>query len=202
MADDTLTERLPLARGAVAGVAAYLGGYLLTYLVTSGSMEERLSGFNYVSTVFGGGSVAVWQGVGWQFYNAHFVSTRVTGFGGSRSINFIAESDGGAMVLLYLVPVALLAAAGLLVARQEGAEERSEAAEAGAAVVAGYFPLAVIGRFLFQYDGSIAPDLVTAVLLAGVVYPLAFGAVGGAAWTYVDSREASAQSESGEKRTE
>lgn len=202
MTDKTLIERLPLARGAVAGVAAYLGGYLLTYLATSSTMEERLSGFNFIVNVFGGEPIAVWQGVGWLFYNAHFVSTRVTGFGGSRSVNFIAESDGGAAVLLYLVPVAMLAAAGLLVARQDDATERSDAAEAGAAVAAGYFPLAVIGRFLFQYDGSVAPDLVTAVLLAGVVYPLAIGAAGGAAWTFVDSREESGQPEQGDERAE
>jgi len=42
----------------------------------------------------------------------------------------------------------------------------------------------VIGAFLFRYtvgDGSVAPDLITAVLLAGAVYPAVFGAIGGAA---------------------
>jgi len=44
----------------------------------------------------------------------------------------------------------------------------------------------VIGALLFRYsvgDGSVAPDLVTAVLLAGAVYPALFGAVGGAGAT-------------------
>ena len=188
MSDTSLVDRLPLAQGAGAGAAAYLLGYLVTYLTTSGSMEERLSGFNFIAELFGGETVAVWQGVGWLFYNAHLVETRTTGgLGGPRSVNFIAESDGGGTVLLYLVPVVLLIAAGLLVARWDGAEETADAATAGVTVVAGYLPLAIVGRFLFQYDGSVAPDIVTAILLAGAVYPLVFGAVGGAAWAALDT---------------
>lgn len=183
MTDQHSTDRPPVVRGAVAGVAAYLAGYLLTYLATSSTMEERLSGFNFVANVFGGEPIAVWQGVGWLFYNAHFVSTRITGgLTGTRSVNFIAQSDSSAAMLLYLVPVLFLLAAGLFVARQADATEPSEAATAGATVIAGYLPLAVVGRFLFSYDGSIAPDIVTAILLAGAVYPLVVGAVGGAAW--------------------
>jgi hypothetical protein len=184
MNDDSLTDRLPLVEGAVAGVSAYVFGYLVTYLATSGSMEERLSGFNFIAELFGGEPISVWQGVGWLFYNAHFVRTRATGgLGGPRSQNFIAASDGGAIVLLYLVPVVLLVGVGFVVARLAGADEAADAAAAGAAVTLGYFPLALIGRFLFSYDGSVAPDLVTALLLAGLVYPLIFGAVGGAAWS-------------------
>jgi hypothetical protein len=52
------------------------------------------------------------------------------------------------------------------------------------AVVAGYLPLAVVGVFAFTVSiesASAAPDLAPAVLLAGVVYPLVFGTLGGAA---------------------
>ncbi|MBP1986686.1 transporter [Halolamina salifodinae] len=186
MATDSLTERLPLAQGAAAGVGAYLLGYLITYLATSGSVEERLASFNFIADLFGGDTATVWQGVGWLFYNAHFVRTRATGgFGGPRSQNFIAASDGGAVVLLYLVPVILLLAAGLAVARLGSADDLADGAVGGATVVLGYLPLALLGRFLFDYDGSVAPDLVTAVLLAGLVYPLVFGALGGAAWSSI-----------------
>lgn len=42
-------------------------------------------------------------------------------------------------------------------------------------------PLAAgAGAFLLSYEGSVAPDIVTALLLAGLLYPLALGAVGGA----------------------
>lgn len=188
MSDSALLEKLPLATGAGAGAGAYLLGYLITYLWTSGSMEERLSGYNFLAELFGGETVTVWQGVGWVFYNAHFVATRITsGFGGTRSVNFIAESDGNGMVLLYLVPIVLLVAAGLVVARLDGADEPADAAAAGVTVVVGYLPLAILGRFLFQYDGSVAPDIVTAVLLAGAVYPLVLGAIGGALWGMLET---------------
>lgn len=181
MSDQSLSDRTPFVAGAGAGLVAYLLGYLVTYVAQRGSVEERLRGFNFVVELLGGEGISVWQAVGWLFYNAHLVTTRFEGgIGGPRSENFVG-GDGGATVLLYLLPVVLLLTAGALLARYEGVEEAADGALAGAAVVAGYFPLAVIGRFLFAYDGSVAPDLVTAILLAGLVYPLALGALGGAA---------------------
>lgn len=44
----------------------------------------------------------------------------------------------------------------------------------------GYLVPSVVGVFLFA-TGNVAPDAVTGILLAGVVYPLAFGAAGGVA---------------------
>lgn len=180
MSTNSLTDGLPLARGLGAGVGAYLLGYLVAYLALSGSVEERLEGFNFVASVFGGEPISAWQAVGWLFYNAHFVRTRAEGGFGTQSENFIAASDGGAAVVLYLLPIVLLAGAGALLARVASADDPQDGATAGATVVAGYLPVAVLGAFLFDYQGTIAPDLVTAVLLAGLLYPLVFGAVGGA----------------------
>ncbi|WP_053948253.1 hypothetical protein [Halolamina sediminis] len=179
MSTESTTEKLPFGAGAGTGVAAYLLGYLISYVWLSGSIEERLEAYNFIADLFGGEPIAVWEGVGWMFYNAHFVSTRIDGFGGTQSQNFIAGSDGGSIALLYAVPIVLLLAAGLLTARLADAEAPADGAIAGAAVAIGYFPLALLGRFLFSYQGSAAPDLVTAILLAGLVYPLVFGAVGG-----------------------
>jgi hypothetical protein len=121
------------------------------------------------------------------FYNAHAVDTRVPSLVGSaRLTNLISQADGGSLSLLYVVPPVLLIAAGFAVSRVVGATEPTDGAKAGAFVLAGYLPLAVIGAFLFRYtvgDGTIAPDLITAVLLAGMVYPAVFGAVGGAGAT-------------------
>ncbi|GAB3418743.1 hypothetical protein GCM10027435_19240 [Haloparvum alkalitolerans] len=180
MTERSLSDRVPLAAGAAAGAAAYLLGYLVTYVWQSGSVEERLQGVNFLADLFGSDPIPVWKAVGWLFYNAHFVRTRFEGgLGGPRSENFIAAAEGGSLALLYLVPVVLLVGAGLAVVALDGADEPADGALAGAAAVVGYLPLAVVGAFLFSYDGSIAPDAVTAVLLAGVVYPLALGAVGG-----------------------
>ena len=173
------------AFGAVGGAAAYVLGYLVTYVTQSGRVEEGLSGINFFADLFGGDTISVWRGVGWVFYNAHFVDVEVPALiGAARSVNFIAESDGG-FTYLYLVPPLLLLVSGVAIARAAGAATPVDGARSGALTVAGYLPLAVIGAFLFRYavgdGGSVAPTLVTAVLLAGLVYPALFGAVGGAA---------------------
>jgi hypothetical protein len=53
----------------------------------------------------------------------------------------------------------------------------------GTFVVTGYLTLAILGVVPFGHavgDGSIAPNAMTAVLLAGAIYPAVFGALGGA----------------------
>jgi hypothetical protein len=55
-----------------------------------------------------------------------------------------------------------------------------DAAVAGAAVAVGYGVLSLLGAFLFA-TSNVSPDPVTSVLLAGVLYPVVLGAVGGVA---------------------
>jgi hypothetical protein len=173
--------------GAVAGAAAYLLGYLFAYVTQASAVEDQLAGFNVFADLFGGDPIPTWQAVGWVFYNGHFVDTRVPSLvGGSQLTNLISQADGGSLSLLYVVPPVLLVVAGLVAGRVAGATEPVDGAKAGAFVLVGYLPLAALGAFLFRYsvgDGAVAPDLVTAVLLAGAVYPAVFGAVGGAAAT-------------------
>jgi hypothetical protein len=173
---------LPFVRGAVLGALAWLAGYLVTYLVTSGPIRDSaLRRF----VEFFGGEVPVWKVVGWVFFNAHFVDTIAEGpFGGAGS--FIGGEDGFT-TLLYLVPVLTLVAAGLVVAR--GTTDPAAAAQAGLTVAIGYFPLSAAGAFLFVVgaDNPVRPDLVTALLLAGVVYPVVLGAMGGLLSTLVSS---------------
>ncbi|WP_418286213.1 transporter [Halorubrum sp. DTA46] len=173
--------------GAVGGTVAYVLGYLFAYVTQRGRVEEQLQGFNFFADLLGGDPIPAWQGVGWLFYNSHFVETEIPSLvGGVRSLSLIAEADGGSLTLLYAVPPLLLIVAGLAAARVAGAVEPADGARSGAFVVAGYLPLAVIGAFAFRYsvgEGVVAPDLITAALLAGVVYPVAFGAIGGAVAT-------------------
>ena len=184
-ADGSLLEgpaRLQLPAAALGGVGAYLLGYLLTYRWQADEVEETLQGFNFVADLLGGDPIPAWQGVGWLFYNAHFVTTQVPGFGGPSSENFIAASDDGTLTLLYLLPPLLLLLAGLAATYAADVSETREALLAGPGVLAGYLPLAIAGVFLFSFsvgDGAVEPDLVTAALLAGIVYPLAFGSLGG-----------------------
>lgn len=170
--------------GAAGGVAAYVFGYLVAYVTQRERIDDELAAFNFVADLFGGDPIPSWQAVGWVFYNAHFVATEVPSLaGGARVENFIASADDGSLTFLYAVPVVLLLAAGFAASSLADAETPVDGASVGALVVAGYLPLAVVGAFAFRYavgEGTIAPDPVTAVLLAGVVYPAVFGAVGGA----------------------
>ena len=173
--------------GAAAGAAAYVLGYLFAYLTQRSAVESQLEGFNFFADLFGGDPIPTWKAIGWVFYNGHFVDTQIPSLvGGSQLTNLISQADGGSLTLLFVVPPVLLTLAGLAAGRVAGATEPADGAKAGASVLVGYLPLAVIGAFLFRYsvgDGTVAPDLVTAVLLAGAVYPAAFGAVGGAGAT-------------------
>jgi len=173
---------LPFGTGAIAGAGAYLFGYVLTYLLVGGEIRE--SGANQIAQAVGGQDVT-YQAVGWVFYNAHFVTTildlDVPVFGGTDAVNFIAQSDAFSPVL-YLLPVLLLVGAGLAVGRRTGTTgDVGDAAVAGASVVIGYLPLALAGTVLFTVtvdSSSGSPDLLLAAVLAGVVYPVVFGAIG------------------------
>ena len=179
--------------GAVAGAAAYVFGYLSTYVTQQNQVDEQLAGFNFLADLFGSDPIPAWQAVGWLFYNAHFVDTEIPSLVGSgRSLNLIAEADGGSLALLYVVPPLVLLVAGLAAGRLAGATTPVDGAKSGVLVLAGYLPLAVIGAFLFRYsvgDGSVAPDLITAVLLAGVVYPVVFAGAGGALSGLIANRD-------------
>ena len=189
---DRAVDRATAVRGAAGGVTAYLLGYVLVYAWQAPAVEESLRGINFVAELLGGETVPAWKAVGWLYYNAHVVATRVPALGGGdRSVNFIAQSEGGSLVVLYALVPLLLVLAGAAVARYEDADRVGSAAAAGAAVIVGYLPLAVVGAFAFAHafggDLRIAPDPVTAVALAGVVYPAFFGAVGGALWSWLSS---------------
>jgi hypothetical protein len=180
---DGAVRRTTLARGAIAGVGAWLLGYLVAYLWKSQAVSEALRGVGFVSELLGGEAIPAWKGVSWLFFNAHFVATRFpTITGGTQRTNFVT-GEGGSTAMLAL-PVAVLLGVGFVAAygRPGGALER---AKAGATVALGYLPLSVGAALVATHaigdtDAAIAPDLVTAVLLAGLAYPLAFGAVGGA----------------------
>jgi len=174
-------RHVPAGVGAAAGAAAYALGYLVTYVWQSASVRESLRGLNFVVELFGGDPIPAWKAVGWLFYNAHFAAfTNPTIAGGRASTNLIASGDAPA--LLYAVPVLLLVGAGAAVARLDDPPEPDDGALAGATVAVGYLLLALVGVVAFRAtrgDATIAVDPVTGVLLAGVVYPLLFGAVGG-----------------------
>jgi hypothetical protein len=181
--------RRSLRQSAVAGVAAYLAGYLLTAL------------FVLVDGVEFSGDAGWLRVVGWVFYAAHSVELRLTGAAGDSAATGTVDvfewgsqltnlTDAVPEVLYLAAPVAVLVGtASALVRRVPDA--RASAANAGAvgaSLLVGYLPLAVLGQLLFSqtetgFGGAtsltIGPDLLPSILAVGIVYPLICGVVGG-----------------------
>jgi hypothetical protein len=178
------TTRRGYAVGAVAVVAAFALAYVLVYATSIATVQNSM--LADLAGAFGEDR-PVWKLVGWVFFNAQFVTTTVTVdvpiFGGTSAVNFIAETDALSPVL-YVVPPALLAAAGVATARADGATDLGRALRVGPSVALGYLPLSVLGAFLFSISVGESsggfPTLVTAVVLAGVIYPVVFGGLGAA----------------------
>lgn len=169
----------PFVESGVAGTVVWVLGYVFTYLLVATDLES--SPLNRFVEFFEGES-ATYELVGWVFYNAHFVDISYSGirvFSPPRS--FIGGEDGFT-VLLYLIPPALLIAAGLAIGRYQGVTEPNAGAITGALVTPGYLILSIVGAFLFTVSvggASGAPDLIPAVFIAGLVYPAVFGSIGG-----------------------
>lgn len=183
-----------IAAGALAGVAATLFGYLSTGLVVSTEVERTFE------------SIPAWKAVGWYFYNAHFVdlavegSVSIGGVGGSGTQNLVVEADEGLVQWLYLAPpVGITLAGGALSRWIGGADGPVSGAARGALVIVGYLPLIAVGalgtahsveeEFLFvKASGTIEPQLLPAILIAGVLYPIVFGQLGGALAATIGNR--------------
>ena len=168
---------------AVAGLVAFGLGYVLVYALTISTVRESL--LTGVAEAFGEEG-ADWKIVGWLLFNAHFVTTTITvdlGFlgGGTDAVNFIAESDSLSSIL-YLIPPALLTAAGLAVARLDGATETARTLRLGPSVALGYLPASLVGALVFAIsigeNSGGSPDLLTGAVIAGVLYPVVFGTLG------------------------
>jgi len=165
----------PYGIGIASGLAAWLVGYLAFYLRYSG--EIRGSAAETALNAMSGGD-SVWAAVGWVFYNGHFVTTNVdVPVFGSSAMNFLR--DGA--VLPHLAAPVLLLLGGAVVGYAARTHGPGDAAVTGLLLVPGYLVLSTVGVFLFEVSGngaSVGPDPVTGILLAGLVYPAVFGAVG------------------------
>ena len=91
----------------------------------------------------------------------------------------------------YLVPILLLILAGFIVAMTiSQSNQTGKAVSAGATVFVGYFPLSIVGLFLFgssiEFPSfgqtatiTVGPDKLMGILFAGIVFPIVFGMIGG-----------------------
>jgi hypothetical protein len=177
-----VTRRSSLAASAGAGILAAAVSYLATYLLVNGKVRDLF-----------GNDVATWKGVAWYFYEAHLVnvqsSGRIGSFGGTDTLNLIAELDGATGNLLYVLPPLVLLAAGGLLAVRWNATDLGEAVVVGAPVTIGYGAIVGLGAVVAEVSDegsafgveattSTGPELLPAVVLGGVLYPLVFATAG------------------------
>jgi len=171
------TRRLALVVGALSGAGAFLAGYVLTWIL-AGTRAAQLT----VGGPFGS-SVPDWRAILWVFYDSHFVGTRtprIIGPGGDvGGAGRLVDTVGLLGVEhLYVVPPLVLLVAGGALAWRLGASDAREGLRAGIRLVPGYFVLVVLGMMIGQQTG-VGPSPLRAAVVAGVVYPVAFGAIGG-----------------------
>lgn len=185
---------LPLRRSVLLGVAAYLLGYLPAYLVAATNraalgrvtLRPATAGVDPAPLAEVFGSVPpTWTLGGWLLHNANRAAVSLPAAGaqngvfGPTNVDLVAAL-GGPALLLYPVPPLLLVGAGYL-AMEWGDVGSSTPWVGGASVAAGYLPAMLLGCLVFTAGvGRVAasPDGVTTVL-AGIAYPVAFGALGG-----------------------
>lgn len=165
-----------VALGSGAGVAAFVVGSVVTYLAAASTVRSSTARQLFEAL---GGDLPTWKVVGWVFFNAHGVATRIPGLLSAGTVDLIARADAFP-VLLYVVPPVTLLAAGVV------AGMRTEARDAVAGLVGGYLVLtalavAVVG--VTVGETTVGPVLLPALALAGICYPLLFGGLGVVAGT-------------------
>jgi len=190
--EGSVSRASSVAASAGLGVVAALLGYLLTFLVVASEVRSGLES-----------DVAEWKGVAWYFYNAHLVEIEATGdvagFGGTTTVDFIAQSDTARVTLLYAVPPLVLLGVGALLAYHFDVRDLGEAVVVGAPVTLGYVVVLAVGAvvsetstqaefFGIQASGSMAPELLPAILLGGLLFPLVFATSGAVIAAVVQSR--------------
>jgi hypothetical protein len=181
-----------LLSGTVAGIASWIAGFVTTYVLVAPNVRE--SGLARIIEALDG-EPATYELVGWVFYNAHLVETVIRDIPllGSRATSYIG-GEAGFTTLLYVVPVALLFAAGLGLARYRAVDTPTAGALVGSTVVPGYLLAVAAGVFLFEVSigGTTGgPDFPPAVVLAGIVYPLVCAGGGGAVGGLLEARNRS-----------
>jgi hypothetical protein len=181
----SLVDRVPFVQSVVAGFAAWLATFLVVaILVVVGEDTDDVVGY-----------------AGNLVYSSHFVDSEVEAgtIVGSSSETYQLLEEGVTdlpELAYYAVPILVLVAAGVGLARAAGARDPAVGAIAGALTAIGYVVLTVAGTYVFELQepmtfggqqfgtATTTPTLsAMTVLVMGLLYPIVFGAIGGAIGT-------------------
>lgn len=165
--------------GAIFGTLAFLVGYAVTLLLTrvAGGLTGSQDPIGLAGLVF---------------FGAHFVFGTIAWPTGVQSVNAVADISSTIPTFVYhLVPVVVLTASSYVLVTRSGRRDDltpGAGSRFGMGIIVGYLPLVAVGTQLFRttvYHAnpfgvvSWQVDPGSALVLAGLVYPLAFGALGG-----------------------
>jgi hypothetical protein len=194
--------KYPGGRRTLWGVAAFVGGYLLSFLAVGLRFESvlqsvvvdgRYSDPMSLGTAIEGSQALVpdaWQAAGSFLYGAHFVGVSVPMPSGFPTTSTLVTGGDAPTLALVAVPPLALVAAGYAITRHVGDAHdfafdlgkggRSRFAWNGALVtLSGYLPAVLVGLGVFSLSNPLQPDPLAGWVLAGLVYPAVFGAAGG-----------------------
>lgn len=179
--NESWLERFPWVGGTITGIGTWISGYVLTYAIVAPDIRGTF--LHQVIENFRG-DPATYEMVGWVFFNAHFVNTMFSNIPiiGGQSTAFIGSEDGFTG-LLYVIPIGLLLAAGVGIARYKGVNTVNAGAVVAASALPGYLLAALASLFLFEVTvGEVtgAPVTTPGIILAGIIYPVIFAGAGGA----------------------
>ncbi|UTF52378.1 hypothetical protein [Natronosalvus rutilus] len=183
---DAAGDLRPLFLGVVAGALAWVAGYAVTYGLARESIRADLRTDVLESAA---GETLTAELVAWTYLNAHGVATEVPRRGLFRLLppeqNVVLDGSGAEWLLL-LIPPLVIALAGAYCAydQLERLESITEAAIDGAMVAIGYLAVTIVAVLLstVAIEGAvIRPSPLESILVAGIGYPIVFGALGAVA---------------------
>jgi len=184
--------RYPGGRRALWGALAYVAGFVSFVPVSVARMDDLLADATVtigtaeldVVNVLPPESVPDPTGAAVLYANAQFVplslplSTR--GRTAAGTVNLLLQ-EGGAYLLLLIVPPLLFALAGALGTRGLRSTNPGRRAKAATLQFTGALPLAILTVLGFTVSvpaGSGGPSLLWGIVVAGWLYPSLFGALG------------------------
>ncbi|MFB6271151.1 MAG: hypothetical protein ABEH83_14500 [Halobacterium sp.] len=168
---------VPVLSGLLNGVLTYVTGFVASVALYS------LVGTNALVRVAYSGLSAGAE-FGFVFYGAHLVPVT----DGTESLNFALDVASSGELFVLVVAV-LLASSGYSMGAKDSLPDATTSTLAGASIALGYLPLAVAGGLYFTGttgETTLSLSLARVVLLAGVLFPVGFGALGGYAASLSD----------------
>lgn len=189
--------RVPWLSALVVGLVAFVVVFGLVGVLFE--VDRELSDERFVIDEIGDDEFAIDVGPGtltewsWAVFGAHVITVDVTvdAWFGSFTTSMDVLEQGVSTVPLFFfhfVPVATLLGAGYGLVRSRAAAVTSKTGGAmlGAAITIGYLPAVVASIVYFRWEAGIDEihvvyeiPLVEGVLVAGLLFPLIFGGIGG-----------------------